>query len=117
MPQGIHGHMHLRAAAAFGPVIARVSLSGVDCRVRLSQMAAEGSLGASGDQPHNRAEVMDDHGKHASLEPALALLVYGILWRQIMGQQTPRGARLDNLAQAIQRPRACCAHAEGCLLS
>src|SRR5262249_23925600 len=44
MPQDIHGHMHFRAAGAFGTIVsARVPLSGVDCRVRLSKIAAEGS--------------------------------------------------------------------------
>jgi hypothetical protein len=42
MPQSVDGQVHCPAAPAFRAVIARGPLSGVDCRVRLSKIAADG---------------------------------------------------------------------------
>jgi hypothetical protein len=61
-----------------------------------------GFLGAPGGQQPDRVERMAERGKHASLQPALALLLHRIPQWQILGHQTPGGDRPHYPAQALK---------------
>jgi hypothetical protein len=95
--------VHLRAPAAFGPIVAR---SCATFRRRLERAAIENggrrqgvaSLGHS----QHLTKVMHNGFEHLGLEPALALLVHRMSGRQIVRHQAPRGPRSDDPAQAIE---------------
>jgi hypothetical protein len=103
MPQGIDGHMHLRTAAAFRPIIARPRAAfGRRLHGATIENRRRGVGLAPLCPPQHGTQIMHDGFKHTSLEPALTLLVHGIPGRQIMRHQPPCRTRPDYPAQAIE---------------
>jgi hypothetical protein len=103
MAQRIDSHRHLRAATAFGPVLAR---TGAAFGRRLEGAAIEDGRRRFGfaplREPQHRAQSLDNGVKHAGLAPALALLVHRRPGWQVMRHQAPRHPRSDYPGQTMK---------------
>ena len=47
-------------------------------------------------------QIMDDGLEDTGTEPALGLLIDGVVWRQVVRHVAPRGTRSDDPAEAIE---------------
>ena len=101
--KSINRHMRLAAFASFGSII-----GGAPSRLRrrLQSARIENSgcgLGfASGSKAQKLAQIMNHRSKDPGLEPSLSLLIDSFPGREIVRHPTPRSARTNQPAQAVE---------------
>jgi hypothetical protein len=103
MTKGVDRHVQLRAALAFGTVVA---CPWAAFRRRAQGAAVEDSRGRlrgpPGQLAQHRTQVLGQHLEAAGGQPALRLLVDRRPWRQVIGHPPPWRTGLDDVAQAVE---------------
>jgi len=101
--QGVDGRVHLRAALAPGPVIARAVPALGRGAERPAVQDRRRRLGATARlQPQQHPKVVHDRLEDTRRQPPPRLGVDNIPWRQVVGHPAPGRARLDHVAQPVE---------------